>query len=428
MGRNKIPIERIQNPRNRQATFTKRKNGLFKKAIELSILCDAEIALIIVNPNNKIYQYSTTDMGELLTKYQNRAEAPHLTLNNGDYPKLAKKESLETVAAGKRGRDYDHHDNHKVARQRTEDGGRDLKYINHDDSDDADFQPEPTTPSPPIQRFRDSPSERDKSIESPPHQSPAFHESGPRFGNSKNTNQQHSNEPRDTVYPQPTQQQQARPQPSFFKSEPQPTYFKSDQPQRSYSGEVYARPSFVRNEDYQALSRSYDCYDEYPHQGEPPVYQSRNSQTYTSGYFGSQFSGSGQPQIIQRERVTFLVPDGAQFVRPQPSGQQQQPSQHPQVNEAFSSGFGFRSSLPPQVPLETPDLRTSTQFPASGSYSSNQSSRMVFDEQPTKQVYSSMKYTSEGSASSMLDDIFPLGSDDALFDDSRRRSPGWADN
>eukprot|EP00029_Vermamoeba_vermiformis_P005283 TRINITY_DN1788_c0_g1_i1.p1 TRINITY_DN1788_c0_g1~~TRINITY_DN1788_c0_g1_i1.p1 ORF type:complete len:463 (-),score=65.76 TRINITY_DN1788_c0_g1_i1:201-1589(-) len=84
MGRNKIVIQRISNERNRQATFTKRKNGLIKKAMELSILCDCEIALIIFNSNNKLYQYSSTDMDKILLKYTDYNE-PHSPLSNSDY-------------------------------------------------------------------------------------------------------------------------------------------------------------------------------------------------------------------------------------------------------------------------------------------------------------------------------------------------------
>jgi hypothetical protein len=83
MGRNKIVIQRISNERNRQATFTKRKNGLIKKAMELSILCDCEIALIIFNSNNKLYQYSSTDMDKILLKYTDYNE-PHSPLSNND--------------------------------------------------------------------------------------------------------------------------------------------------------------------------------------------------------------------------------------------------------------------------------------------------------------------------------------------------------
>jgi hypothetical protein len=68
MGRNKIKIERITNERNRHATFTKRKNGLFKKAMELSILCDCEIALLVYNSNEKVFQYCSNDLEEVLQK------------------------------------------------------------------------------------------------------------------------------------------------------------------------------------------------------------------------------------------------------------------------------------------------------------------------------------------------------------------------
>ncbi|EYC10832.1 hypothetical protein Y032_0053g2316 [Ancylostoma ceylanicum] len=56
MGRKKIQITRIQDERNRQVTFTKRKFGLMKKAYELSVLCDCEIALIVFNSTNKLFQ------------------------------------------------------------------------------------------------------------------------------------------------------------------------------------------------------------------------------------------------------------------------------------------------------------------------------------------------------------------------------------
>ena len=56
VGRKKIRIERITDERNRQVTFTKRKNGLMKKAMELSVLCDCDIALVIFNSNNKLFQ------------------------------------------------------------------------------------------------------------------------------------------------------------------------------------------------------------------------------------------------------------------------------------------------------------------------------------------------------------------------------------
>ncbi|PKK62790.1 SRF-like protein [Rhizophagus irregularis] len=69
MGRKKIQIKPIKDERNRQVTFLKRKYGLMKKAYELSVLCDCEIALIIFNSNNKLVQYASTDIDKILLKY-----------------------------------------------------------------------------------------------------------------------------------------------------------------------------------------------------------------------------------------------------------------------------------------------------------------------------------------------------------------------
>lgn len=60
MGRGKIEIKRIDNLNSRQVTFSKRRNGLLKKARELSILCDAEVAVIIFSSTGKVYQWSNT--------------------------------------------------------------------------------------------------------------------------------------------------------------------------------------------------------------------------------------------------------------------------------------------------------------------------------------------------------------------------------
>ncbi|XP_067932461.1 myocyte-specific enhancer factor 2C-like isoform X2 [Watersipora subatra] len=83
MGRKKIQISRIGDERNRQVTFTKRKFGLMKKAYELSVLCDCEIALIIFNSANKLFQYASTDMDKVLLKYTEYNE-PHESRTNKD--------------------------------------------------------------------------------------------------------------------------------------------------------------------------------------------------------------------------------------------------------------------------------------------------------------------------------------------------------
>ncbi|NP_001362848.1 MADS-box protein 04g005320 [Solanum lycopersicum] len=70
MGRGKVELKRIENKINRQVTFAKRRNGLLKKAYELSILCEAEVALIIFSNRGKLYEFcSTSSMSDTLERY-----------------------------------------------------------------------------------------------------------------------------------------------------------------------------------------------------------------------------------------------------------------------------------------------------------------------------------------------------------------------
>lgn len=48
----------------------KRKGGLFKKAHELSVLCSVDVAVVIFGSNKKLYEYSSGDIGEIMTRYQ----------------------------------------------------------------------------------------------------------------------------------------------------------------------------------------------------------------------------------------------------------------------------------------------------------------------------------------------------------------------
>ncbi|XP_031658716.1 myocyte-specific enhancer factor 2C-like isoform X3 [Oncorhynchus kisutch] len=93
MGRKKIQIARIMDERNRQVTFTKRKFGLMKKAYELSVLCNCEIALIIFNSTNKLFQYASTDMDKVLLKYTEYNE-PHESRTNSDIVETLRKKGL----------------------------------------------------------------------------------------------------------------------------------------------------------------------------------------------------------------------------------------------------------------------------------------------------------------------------------------------
>ncbi|GLT52276.1 hypothetical protein SLA2020_256240 [Shorea laevis] len=78
MGRGKIEIRRIDNSTNRQVTFSKRRNGLLKKARELSILCDAEVGLIVFSSTRKLYEYASTSMKTIIEGYNKLKEDQQL--------------------------------------------------------------------------------------------------------------------------------------------------------------------------------------------------------------------------------------------------------------------------------------------------------------------------------------------------------------
>ncbi|KAL7102737.1 hypothetical protein ACP275_08G136800 [Erythranthe tilingii] len=80
IGRGKIEIKRIENTTNRQVTFCKRRNGLLKKAYELSVLCDAEVALIVFSTRGRLYEYSNNSVKATIEKYK---KASSDSSNNG---------------------------------------------------------------------------------------------------------------------------------------------------------------------------------------------------------------------------------------------------------------------------------------------------------------------------------------------------------
>ncbi|KAG6479880.1 hypothetical protein ZIOFF_063356 [Zingiber officinale] len=57
--RGKVELRRIEDRTSRQIRFSKRRSGLFKKAYELAVLCDAEVALVVFSPAGKLYEFSS---------------------------------------------------------------------------------------------------------------------------------------------------------------------------------------------------------------------------------------------------------------------------------------------------------------------------------------------------------------------------------
>ncbi|KAK9740659.1 hypothetical protein RND81_03G051700 [Saponaria officinalis] len=70
MGRGKIEIKRIENTTSRQVTFCKRRNGLLKKAYELSVLCDAQLALIVFSSRGRVYEFSNHNIRSTIERYK----------------------------------------------------------------------------------------------------------------------------------------------------------------------------------------------------------------------------------------------------------------------------------------------------------------------------------------------------------------------
>ncbi|KAG8078706.1 hypothetical protein GUJ93_ZPchr0007g5613 [Zizania palustris] len=91
MGRGRIEIKRIENKTSRQVTFCKRRNGLLKKAYELAILCDAEIALVVFSSRGRLYEFSNVNSTRSTIERYKKASAstsgsaPVIDVNSHQY-------------------------------------------------------------------------------------------------------------------------------------------------------------------------------------------------------------------------------------------------------------------------------------------------------------------------------------------------------
>ncbi|KAF8030747.1 hypothetical protein BT93_D0052 [Corymbia citriodora subsp. variegata] len=89
MGRGKIEIRRIENTNNRQVTYSKRRNGIIKKAKEISVLCDAHVAVVIFGCSGKMHEYCSpkASLVDILDQYHAQCgkrlwDAKHEKLSN----------------------------------------------------------------------------------------------------------------------------------------------------------------------------------------------------------------------------------------------------------------------------------------------------------------------------------------------------------
>lgn len=95
MGRKKIDIEPITNDRNKTVTFLKRKQGLFKKAFELSVLCSVDIQVVILGSNRQFYEYTTVDPEEMNKVYYKDNMIHNIQTPNDYDSKLRMNETID---------------------------------------------------------------------------------------------------------------------------------------------------------------------------------------------------------------------------------------------------------------------------------------------------------------------------------------------
>ncbi|XP_042970475.1 agamous-like MADS-box protein FUL-L isoform X3 [Carya illinoinensis] len=132
MGRGRVQLKRIENKISRQVTFSKRRTGLLKKAHEISVLCDAEVALIVFSTKGKLFEFSSDSrycsifhrhyiasigMERILERYErySYAERQHVTIDSEsqgswtlEFPKLlARTEVLQRNIRNLFGEDLD---------------------------------------------------------------------------------------------------------------------------------------------------------------------------------------------------------------------------------------------------------------------------------------------------------------------------------
>ncbi|KAI5083170.1 hypothetical protein GOP47_0002913 [Adiantum capillus-veneris] len=115
MARRKIKIKRIENATTRQVTFSKRRGGLLKKAHDLSVLCDAEVGVIVFSCKGKLFQFANPSMQSVMERYMkscdpsespknNSAGCSNLGDGNGDADRVTqfteKLKSLQSILIG----------------------------------------------------------------------------------------------------------------------------------------------------------------------------------------------------------------------------------------------------------------------------------------------------------------------------------------
>ncbi|KAK9764767.1 hypothetical protein K7432_007474 [Basidiobolus ranarum] len=111
MGRKKIKIKTIENERQKNVTFSRRRCGLIKKAHELAVLCECKVVLMMFDAKDACHIYSSVDDPEgLIEKYyrkefktvdnRRRKSAPNTSSDSMNKPAIVNEYKISTNGEG----------------------------------------------------------------------------------------------------------------------------------------------------------------------------------------------------------------------------------------------------------------------------------------------------------------------------------------
>ncbi|ORX92750.1 SRF-like protein [Basidiobolus meristosporus CBS 931.73] len=111
MGRKKIKIKTIENERQKNVTFSRRRCGLIKKAHELAVLCECKVVLMMFDAKDACHIYSSVDDPEgLIEKYyrkefktvdnRRRKSAPNTSSDSTNKPAIVNEYKISTNGEG----------------------------------------------------------------------------------------------------------------------------------------------------------------------------------------------------------------------------------------------------------------------------------------------------------------------------------------
>ncbi|KAK3139840.1 hypothetical protein QOZ80_5AG0391390 [Eleusine coracana subsp. coracana] len=112
MGRSRVEVRRIENAVSRQVTFSKRRRGLAKKAQELAVLCDADVAMLVFSDKGRLHHFAVhASVDQILDRYERyllseagdvREEHPFQLQENMSYDNIKLMSRIEALQRSER--------------------------------------------------------------------------------------------------------------------------------------------------------------------------------------------------------------------------------------------------------------------------------------------------------------------------------------